>query len=786
MRALHIKLLRNLMTLKGQGAAIAAVIAIGIAMYVMAHTALESLRLSQDSVYRSQQFAEVFAQLKRAPESLAERLRELPGVALLETRVMAPVNIQMPEYPEPVTGMALSIPDGRQPALNRLFLRLGQLPEAGRDDQILLSEAFAEAHGLVPGDRLAVVINGRYQRLLVAGIALSPEFIYQIRPGEIIPDFSRYAILWMNRHALEAAFNMEGAFNSLTLSLAPGASPQGVIAGLDLLLEPWGGLGAYGRADQLSHRYLEEELAQIETMAVFLPMIFLGVAAFLLNVVAARLIRTQREQIAVLKAFGYDGFTVAGHYLLLVLVVVLIGALAGVLLGVWLAGGLAGLYQDFFRFPWLEFRLRPAVALTATGIAGGATLFGTLGAVYRAFNLPPAEAMRPEPPARYNRTLIERLGIRGLSQPMRIILRNLERQPVKAGLSIVGIAFAVAMVMLTGFQQGAVSHMLDVQFRLAQRQDVTVHFIEPSHRRTLHELRALPGVRHVEGFRSVPAILRFGHREYRGAVQGYQPDGQLFTPLDDRLQPIAMPEEGVLLTDHLARLLGVRPGDRLQVSVQEGRRPQLDIPVAGLVTEFIGVGAYMNQRSLNRLLREDDNISGAFLAVEPAFLPQLNRRLEEAPRIAGITRRDASLEAFDQMMSQTILVFTLFSAFMAGAIAFAVVYNNARIAFAERGRELASLRVLGFTRGETAFILLGELTLLTLLAIPLGFLLGNLLCWLLAWGMQTDLYRIPLVINSSTYAFAAVVVLIATLLSGLTVARALGRLDMVSALKAAE
>lgn len=786
MRTLNVKLLRNLWTLKGQCAAIGAVITIGVAMFVMSFTSLESLRLSQAGVYQSQRFAHVFADLKRAPESLASRLRDLPGVATLETRVRAPLNIQMPDFDEPVTGMALSIPDGSQPQLNRLYLRAGQLPEARRNDQTLISEAFAEAHQLQPGDRLSVVINGRYQRLWISGIALSPEYIYQIRPGEIMPDFSRYAILWLNRSALEAAFNMDGAFNNVSLSLSPGYSAEGVIAGLDRLLEPWGGLGAYARKDQLSHHYLEEELTQLETMGFFLPLIFLGVAAFLLNVVTARLIRTQREQIAVLKAFGYGSLTVALHYTALVLTVVLLGSVLGVALGAWLASGLAGLYQEFFRFPWLEFRLRPSVALTAIVVAGGAAVVGTLSAVHRAFRLPPAEAMRPEPPANFRRTLIERMGLRNLSQPTRIILRNLERQPAKAAMSILGIGLAVAVVMLSGFMQGSVSYMLDVQFRLAQKQDVTVTYTEPAAGRTVHELSALPGVRAAEGFRSVPAILYYGHREYRGALQGYTPGSELFSVLDTGLRPLEIPLEGVLLTDHLARILGVAPGDTLRVKVQEGRRPELEIPVAGLVNEFIGVGAYMHRATLTRLLGEGDTISGAFLAVEPERMTELNRRLERMPRIAGVNLRENTIRTFNETMDETLLTFTLFSMFMAGAIAFAVVYNNARIAFAERARELASLRVLGFTRTEVAFILLGELLLLTLLAIPIGFVLGAGLAQLLAWGMQTDLYRIPLVILPQTYATGAGVVLVATLLSALVVGRSLAKLDMVSALKAAE
>ena len=382
--------------------------------------------------------------------------------------------------------------------------------------------------------------------------------------------------------------------------------------------------------------------------------------------------------------------------------------------------------------------------------------------------------------------LIERLGLQQLSQPSRMILRNLERQPVKAGLSMLGIAFAVSILMLTGFSRGAINHMVDVQYRLAQKQDVTVTFNEPVSWRAVHELRSLPGVQHAEAFRVVPGILRNGHRSYRGAVQGYLPDSELFHVLDRDLQPLALPREGAVITDHLARLLDIAPGDTLYVSVQEGHRPTLAIPVAALVTEYIGVGVYMQLPALERLLREGGSVSGAFLAVDPAHLPALQQALEARPAVAAVSLRDTLIRTFRELMEDNILLFTLFSLFLAGTIAFAVVYNNARIAFAERNRELASLRVLGFTRAEITFILLGELVLLTLLALPLGFALGAGLCALMTLALQTDLYRIPLVLTPATYAWAAAVVLGATLLSSLMIGRLLRRLDMVTALKGME
>lgn len=787
MRALERKLLRNLWALKAQALAIALVVAGGVATFVMSLAAVDSLRATQAAFYREQRFAEVFATLKRAPEPLAARLRELPGVATLETRVRAPVNLQVPGYDQPVTGLALSIPDGEQPALDRLFLRAGSLPQRDRADQVLVSEAFAEAHRLVPGDRLRMILGGREQAVVIVGVALSPEYVYQIRPGDLFPDFRRYAVLWMNRTALAAGFGMDGAFNDVVASLAPGQPAAPVVDALDELLAPWGGLGAHDREVQMSHRYLEQELTQLEAMARFVPLVFLGVAAFLLNVVAARLIRTQREQIAVLKAFGYGDLAVAGHYLMMVLAIVLPAALAGVAAGAWLADGLAGIYQEFFRFPWLRLRLDLSTIVAAIAVAAGASVIGALFAVRAAFRLPPAEAMRPAPPARYRRALVERLGIgRWLGQPSRIVLRNLERQPLKSALSVLGIALAVALLVLSGLQEGAVGYMIDVQFRLAQRQDATVVFNEPASQRAVHELAALPGVRRVEGFRAAPAILRNGHREYRTSLQGYQPEGELFRLLDRRLAPIPLDEGGVMLTDYLGRLLGVGAGDRIQVEILDGRRPRFDLPVAGLVSEFVGVGAYLPQASLERLLREGPSVSGAFLAVAPEALAGLPRRLEQMPRVAGVTLRENTVAAFDELMGETLLVYSLFVIVLAGSIAFAVVYNTARISLAERSRELSSLRVLGFTRAEVAYVLVAELALLAVLAIPLGFALGAGFGWLLTQALQNDLFRVPLVFAPSAFATAAAVVIGATVLSSLLVARNLYRLDMVAALKAAE
>lgn len=787
MKALSRKLLRELWLMRGQAAAIAVVIAGGVATLIMSLSSLDSLSLTRDAFYREYRFSHLFAQLKRAPESLRQEVESIPGVLQVETRVRFAANLDLADFPDPATGLLLSLPDGRNAELNRLFLRIGRLPAADRDDEVVISEAFAEAHDFAPGDELGAVINGRRQTLEIVGIGLSPEFIYQIRPGDLFPDFERYGVLWMNRTPLANAADMEGAFNDLVLTVGPEARTGDIIERLDELLDPYGGLGAIDREDQVSHRYLSMELKQLANMATIFPTIFLGVAAFLLNVVINRLIATQRDQIAILKAFGRSNLEVGWHYAQLVVLILLFGLFIGLGAGLWIGRQMAGIYMDFFRFPYLEYQLRPQVITIGTLVTLAAGLTGTLFAVRRAVTLPPAEAMRPEAPPTYRATLIERLGLqRWLSQPTRMILRNLERRPLKAALSVLGIAFACGILMVGRFQESAIDHMLNVQFGLAQRDDLTVAFIEPTSRRVVHELAALPGVQRVEPLRTVAAILHHEHRSYRTAIQGLSPDGDLRRLLDTELELFDLPREGVVLTDYLAGLLGVGLGDTVSAEILEGRRETVRIPVVGLIKEYLGVSAYMDLEALNRLVREGPAVSGAWLAVDEAARDGILRTLKDAPRVAGVSDRETAITSFYETMGETVLIFTFFTTLLAGSIAFGVVYNSARIALAERSRELASLRVLGFTRGEICYILVGELALMTFAAIPVGFLIGRGLTAYLARAMESDLYRIPVVINPSVYAFAATVVLVSAAISAAAVARRLYRLDLVAVLKTRE
>lgn len=785
--ALNRKMLRDLWHMKGQALAIAVVMAGGVATFVMSRTVLEALLLTQATFYRDFQFADAFVMLKRAPDSMRARLAEIPGVQTVETRVIASANVQVPGFEKPVSAEIVSVPDRGRPELNQLYMKTGRMVDSTKDNEVIISEAFALAHRLTPGSHLFATINGRRRRLEIVGVAVTPEYIYQVQPGALIPDFSTFGIFWMARRPLGTAFDMDGAFNNAVFRLTKGANEEDVLDAVDDLLRRYGALGAFGRHDQTSHRYLSEEFKQLRQMGFMFPLIFLSVAAFLLNVVVSRLIATQREQIAILKAFGYSTAAIVWHYISLILMVTALGAILGIVVGTWMGSGMSAMYMMFYRFPYMLFSLQPKVALIASLICAVAAVAGALHAVLSAAKLPPAEAMQPAPPARYGVSLVERLGIRRLlSQPSRMIIRNIERRPVKSAFSVLGVSFACAILVTGQFFQDAMDHMITMQFRVAQLDDMTVNFTNPTSYEALHNVASMPGVRHAEPFRSVPATLRFEHRSYRTSVRGMAPGGTLQRLLSESIREVELPSEGIVLTDHLAKILGISPGKMLTVEVLEGERPVRQVPVVGVVNEWVGVYGYMQLPALNRMMREGNAISGVQFTADQDHHARIYAALKEAPRVAGTAVRLATLQNFLETMANQALVFAFFNTILAASIAFGVVYNSARIALSERSRELASLRVLGYTRGEISFILLGELTLITLAGIPFGFVLGKGLSAVFVAGVQSDLYRIPIIVSDSTYAFAATVVLISAVISGLIVRRKLDHLDLVAVLKTKE
>ncbi|MFO0829217.1 MAG: FtsX-like permease family protein [Phycisphaerales bacterium] len=786
MSALHRKLVRDLVRMAPQLAAAALVMACGIATLVMSLSAVASLEEARSAYYERYRFPHVFTHLKRAPNELVARIAEIPGVSRVSARVVVDVNLSVPGMDEPAVGRIVSIPDAPPYGLSELHLRRGRLPEPGREGEVAVSEAFAEAHGFEPGATVDAVINGRLERLTLVGFALSPEYIYQVRPGDFLPDERRFAIFWMPYRELAPAFDLDGAFNDVALALSPGASVDDVIAELDRLTAAYGGQGAYSRAEQTSDKFISNEMRELRTMALLPPTIFLTATAFILNIVFSRIVRSQREQLAALKAFGYGPLSIAMHYVEMALVVAAVGSSLGLAIGWGFGQYLTELYARFFRFPVFGFAFdRGAVALSLALAVGGA-IAGALVSVLRASRLPPAEALRAEAPPDYRATLVERLRIQRLLGPAgRMVLRHLERQPLRAVFSTFGISLALAVLVVGSFVHGAIRNLNDFIFFQTQRQDIMVTFVEAKSSRARHEIEHLPGVLAVEPFRAVPTRIRAGPRSRLQGVIGTV-DGASLNRLVDENGAVVPPtpdSDGLVLGDILAELLDVQAGDRVVLEVLDGNRPIVEVPIAAVAKTYVGEVAQMSKTGLNRLMREDDVASGAYIDVDDARLPEIYETLKEMPGIASVTIKRAALEAFDSTIGENILRMRLFNLTFASIIAFGVIYNSARIALAERAHELATLRILGFTRHEVSGVLLGELAVLTIAAIPLGLLLGRGLVQFVVSRLGGEIVRIPPVVNASTYVFAVTVILAAALVSGLVVRRRVDSLNLVEVLK---
>jgi putative ABC transport system permease protein len=785
-RALDRKLVRDLWQLRSQVVTVALVVASAFSGFAGSLATYFSLVQARDDFYASARFAHVFIELKRAPLALAARLERIDGVAGVRATVIFDVTLDVPNVAEPVTGRLIGLPDSAAAGLNALVIRRGRMPEPHSASEVVVSEGFASARGVVPGASLEALINGKLQTLHVAGIGLSPDYIYATRGGAF-PDDRSFGVLWMARESLSAAYDMEGAFNHVDLRLAPGASERRVIDAADRLLAPYGGTRAYGRDQQVSHRILGQEIDQWKVIGTLIPSIFLAVSAFLLNVVLGRQVATQRGQIAALKALGYGNGTLLRHYLSQVVVIVALGIAAGTAIGWWFGSAVTGLYADFFHFPSYRFRMPAWVMLAAGLVTLGAAMSGASMAVRKTVSLAPAEAMQPPAPGRYRRTLIERLGLgRMLPASTRMTLRNLERRPWRALLTTLGIGSAMAIVIAGMFWRDALDEMIAVQFENAQRGDAEIALVEPQPAAVIADVARLPGVLRVEAFRDVPVRLVAAHRSYRTALQGIPPGSELRRLLDAERRPIDVPPEGVLLTDRLAERLDVRPGDRLRIEVLSGEMRQRDVVVAGTVADMVGAFAYMSLDALGGMIGEAGLVSSLSLRVDPAESAALFRALKQMPRVATAASKEAMLANFRETSARNVLFYTSVLTAFAVVIAIGIVYNNARIALQERAWELASLRVLGFTRAEVSTFLLGELALELVAALPLGCLIGYGLAWIMVAAMQHELMSIPVVVLPRTYALAALAVVTAGIVSALIVRLRIDALDLVAVLKTRE
>ncbi len=783
--ALDTKLLRDLWRMRGQAFAIALVISAAMATYVLSMGVHSSLVETRDAYYDRYHFAEVFASMTRAPRSIVDRAEELEGVARAEGRIQQYATLDLPGRTDSIRAVINSVGDGGESELNQIVLLRGRGPGIDVAGEVVIDRSFAEANGLDIGDEIDAIIYGSRDRLEVVGIALAPDYVWAIAPGELVPDESRFGIFWMGEKALEAATNRTEAITSLSLMLDRSANEQEVIRRVDALVERYGGTGAYGREDHPSNAFLDNELMQLDAMTQVFPPIFLIVSTFLVYIVLGRMIRTEREEIGLLKAFGYSNLAIATHYLKFALAIAMLGIVLGSLSGWWLGRGMTNLYGEYYRFPFLNFRISAEVFFKGGALALASAGLGAIAGVRNAISLTPAVAMAPPPPPVYRVGPLEKLGSRaGFTAVGHMIVRHIARWPGRSSVTIVGVGLSLGLLFSTLQFVDASVAMLDDFFSRAQRQDLTVTFIEPRNEDVLYELSSMPGVISVEGTRAAPVRLSFGHNSERTAIEATQPNARLTARIDTGGGEVPLPASGVMLSRQLARQLGVSIGEDVQVELLTGERTKGQLPVTATIDELVGTRAYADISVLEDLVRDAAPVGSAAVRIDANYRDEIIEELGEMPIVLGVTEREAAMELFEEVVDQNINTMVGFYIVFASAIAIGVVYNSARILFAERAHELATLRVLGYHRSEVATVLLGEIALLVAISLPVGLFLGHWLGQAMATMVSSDLFRLPFAPSRATYGYATLIILLAAMLTALLVARRVTRLDMVRVLKA--
>lgn len=784
-RALDLKLIRDVWRLRGQTIAIALVIGAATATYVLAQSVHSSLSMTRDTYYIEQKFADVFAEMTRAPRSITARIADIPGVKTAEGRISQFATLDLPGRLEPIRAQIVSVEEGGASKLNQIVLRKGRGPHIDATGEVVLDEKFAQANGFDIGDTFNATIYGTRQSLNVVGLALAPDFIWALAPGDLVPDEKRYGILWMGRKALEAATDRAEAINFVSLVLDGSRSEADVIRALDTTIEPFGGTGAYGRENQISHAFLKSDLDQLKALAYSIPPIFLLVSTFLVYVVLSRLIRTEREKIGLLKAFGYSSNAIAWHYATFAVVIGVLGIAIGLAAGNWMGRGMMNLYLEYYRLPLMQYEMPLVVLGNASALAIGAALIGALGGVQQAARLTPAVAMNPPPPSVYRSGAVESFGrLLGLRSVGEMILRHMARWPLRSSITVFGVALALGLLYATLQFTDGTSAMLDTYFTRAQKQDMMVTLIEPREAAVLRDLEKLPGVMRVEAGRTVSARLTFGQRSERTSIEGRDISGQLSALINSDQIEVDLPQRGLALSSIIAGKLGVKAGDMLDVELLEGRHTRAQLPVIKVVPEYIGERVYASLETVAGLTLDNAAVNTALLKVDPTQRPALLKRLKDAPQTLGVTERARALEKFQYVIDQNINVSLVFYVIFASAIVVGVVYNSARIIFSERAHELATLRVLGYTRPEVGTILLGELYFLIALALPIGGILGYYIGLFFVWAFSSDLFRLPFAPSRATLGWAVVITISASIVTAFFVGRRIYSLDMVRVLKA--
>ncbi len=785
------KLLREVRSSGMTLLAITSIMAVGVMCFIYMRSAYFNLSAAKFRYYNQCRMADFWIEVKKAPLVDVARLAEVRGVTAIRPRIQFFATVDLERVPVPLNGLVMSLPDEREPIINDIVIQSGGYFTDRRMEEVIVNSAFARAHGIHPGQKIHLLLNNRRQELAVVGTAISSEFVYLVSPGSIAPDPEHFGVFYIKRTYAEEVFDFDGACNQIVGLLDPAHKerPNEALRQMETLLEPYGVATSYGLKTQTSNQFLSDEIRGLGVFSTIMPSIFLAVAALVLNVLMVRLIDQQRTIIGTLKALGYYDAQIFAHYTKFAMALGLFAAAIGLAMGYGMSFLVTNVYKMFYEFPDLENRVFPGTYAGGVAVALVCALVGSLHAAWLALRLSPAEAMRPKPPVQGGAIWLEHFP--GLWQRFsfgwRLVLRNVFRNRLRTAVGIFATAMGAGLLMCGFVLTSAIAYLINFQFELVTRSDVDLRFKDEQGRSALLEAEHLPGIEFVEPQFDVSCTFINGPNRRRGAISGLVPNSRLTIPRDVEGRPIRIPRYGLAMSRKLSKLLEIKRGDLVTVLPTVGRREELHVPVTELSDSYIGMAVYADIDYLGRLMGEEFALTGVQLALDGGTQARasLYRELKQLPAVQSVNVRADMIHNMETIV-ETQRIFIALVVLFAGVIFFSSLLNSSLVSLAERRREVATFRVLGYNEWQVGGLFLRESMVINSLGTLLGLPVGYSLAWILSRVYDTEMFRFPVTSPPWVWYGTVVAAVVFAVVAHAVVQRSINHLDWLDASKTME
>lgn len=773
----------------GQFLGMAAVIAVGISLYISFTTALFNLQESQHNFYTQNNFADHYFYVVRAPEPIIKQVQAVAGVAKATGRIQKDVSVIKPNG-ERATARLTSYPLPQDNEVNQVQLLAGRYFEKYAPNggfEALVDPGFFSANQLEFGTSIDIIAENTIHPLTVVGTATGPEFTYPIKDAStLMPDYETFGIVMVPHNQSQQIFNLPGQINQVLIQFTPGIAPEKAVEEIKQILQPYGVLADFPRKDQLSHLSLQAEMDGLDTMAGFLPVLFLGIAAAIQFILLRRMIKSQRTQIGILKALGYSNRHIILHFSSYAVMVGLLGALAGIMLGVAFAAYFSKMYAMFFNLPSAIGGINIRVIVNSIVLSLLVSFFAGLSASRSVVSILPAESMRPVPPVSSNRSLLEMMPLfwQRLNSSWKMALRTISRNRLRYLISVFGIASAVSLLVVSMVINDSVDYMMNQHFAEETSYDYLLQFSQPLKEDELSSIQRIDGIQKTEGFLTIPVKMYLHDKNSDDVLQGQDFSSTLKFPAAQNGETLPIPAEGIVISQHSAKELGAEVGDTIKVEtlMGSGQTHYADLKIVGINHQLFGVESYISLDNANRILQESSLVTGAMLKINQNKAGEIEEQLADMTGITSILSKQKEKDNIFSMMDSMVYMIGIMT-FFATILGFVIVFNSVIMSFNERKRELTSLLTIGYTRSEVANLLLKETIPQALPGILLGLPAGRCLAYLYFHSVEYDMWIIPLVVYPDSYVWAVLGGLVFVLLGQWFAGRGIKSLDTVELLK---